>query len=672
MATSNSSLSKFIEELRNRRVFRVATVYLGTSFVLLEAADIIMPRLGLPDWSVTLIMVLMAIGLPIAIGLAWTFQFTPDGLKRSPKSGEKQSPDAKPFTGNAIIIVLLALILGVLAYPRFFDGSGNESNIENAFASLDPKSVAVLPFTPFTKTVEDESFADGVHDDILTQLSKIAELKVISRTSVMQYKETTQNIADIAQDLGVANVLEGSVRRAGEKVRIVAQLINAKTDEHLWAETYDREYADIFAVQSDVAKKIARALKAELTPQEQQYIETKPTENQDAWELYMRAELLMNSPGGENDSIGIALFEEAAQLDPEFLLPLTRLARHQSHYYFDGSGRDPSPDRMVKAKAALDRAIAIDADAPETRIAQGYFYYYGSRDYQQALEEFYVAQERQPNNSDLFAAIAYVERRLGHWEAAWENLEKAVSLDPNNTEKVFEARGTAQRMRKWNEAEKYQKRFSAIMGGNDFSVEQATYWISLDQYGDVEKLQDIFDDLLARFGEDEMRERMQWHAYFSRDFPHGLELNEVEEEVNYWSRANWLRMNDRDEEAKAYFDSALVEVETRIADNSEDWDALGDKGRLLARLGQHEEAIEWGKRAVQLMPMSRDALLGPEALDHLMSIYLICGEHDRALDLIDQLLSIPSYMNIADLRIGPHFDPLRDHPRFQLLLKVDS
>lgn len=666
MNAEQSKMSRIITELRNRRVFRVATVYLGTSFVLLEAADIILPRLGLPDWTITFVMTLMGIGFPIAVGLAWTFQFTPEGLRRSPSSGEKQTTKAKPFTGNGIIIALLTLILGVLIYPNIFYSSN--SSDDGVFSSLDSKSVAVLPFTTFTKTDEDQSFADGVHDDILTQLSKIGELKVISRTSMMKYKETTKSIPEIAKELGVLNLLEGSVRRAGDQVRVVAQLINARTDEHLWAETYDRKYADIFALQSDVAKKIARALKAELTPQEVQYIETKPTDNQEAWELFTRAILLVGNNYVEGDT-AITLFEEAVQLDPEFLHAIAKISRHHAHAYFDGGGRDPSPERLEKARTALDRAIELDPDAPETHIAHGYFHYYGSRDYQRALEEFYIAQTTQPNNSDLFAAIAYVERRLGQWDACWENLEKAVALDPNNPEKVYEIVLTARMMRKWAEAEKYQKRFSAIRGGNDIGVEVTEYWISLSQHGNLEKLQAIYDDLLSRFGDDEMSGMKQWHAFFSRKFAYGLEVNESQNEVQHWTRANWLRLNGRHDEARTHFDTALVEVEARIAENPEDWEGYADKGRLMARLGKHVEAISFGKRAVDMMPLSRDAILGAEALDDLMSTYLICGEDDLAIDIIEELLSIPSGMNIATLKLGPHFDPLRDNPRFHALIK---
>ena len=644
-------------------MFRVATVYLGTGFVVLEAADMILPRLGMPDWTITFIMILLGLGFPISIGLAWTFQFTPEGLKRSPKSGEKQGAEAKPLTGNGIIIILLMLILGVLSYPTFFNSSG--SNTDSAFSGLDPKSVAVLPFTPFTKTDEDQSFADGVHDDILTQLSKIGELKVISRTSVMKYKETTKSIPDIAQELGVMNLLEGSVRRAGDQVRVVAQLINAQTDEHLWAETYDREYADIFTLQSDVAKKIARALKAELTPREQEYIDVKPTENQKAWELYTRGQLLENSDIGSDSAI--TLYEQAILLDPEFLLPFTRLAKVQAFAYFDGSGRDPSPERLKKAEVALERAISIDHDAPETHLAQGYFHYYGARDYQQALDAFYIAQERQPNNSDLLTAIGYVERRLGQWDKSWEHLEKGVLLDPNNLSKVMELTNTAQLMRNWENVDKYQKHASAIGGGNNPGVEIFRYWNTARQYGDPDKLQKIYDELVMRFDSDDLGLMKQWHHLFTRDYKGGLDYS-FSGQAGAGGKGFWLALNGREDEAAVYSDSSRMRAEERIAENPEDWDAYGDLGGAFGRLGRCEEAISWAEKGVEVMPLSRDALEGPKALNQLARVLMHCGDHDGALELIEQLLSIPSELTVATLCINPIWDPLREDPRFQQLI----
>ncbi len=667
MTESQSQMSKLIQELRNRRVFRVATVYLGSGFVVLEAADMILPRLGVPDWTVTFIMILLGLGFPIAMGLAWTFQFTPEGLKRSPKTGEKQSPTAKPLTGNLIIIVLLALILGVLVYPKFFDSQGADVS-QSELATRDEKSVAVLPFTSFTKSAEDESFADGIHDDILTQISKIADLKVISRTSVVKYKETTQSIPEIAAELGVVNLLEGSVRRAGDQIRIVAQLINAKTDEHLWAETYDRKYTDIFAIQSDVAQQIAKALKATLTPKEKEYIETKPTENQAAWELYIRGATLYIASVVTVDSV-INIFNQAIQLDPNFLLPYTKLVRIHAYKYFDGTGTDPTPEQLAKARTTLDKAMAIDPTAPETYLAQGYFYYYGSRDYERALEAFARSQESQPNNSDLFAATAYVNRRLGRWDEARENIEKAVSLDPNNAIKVKEARDTAFRMRDYSSTANYLERLSAIYSGKEVRVESMRYFLEFRRSANLEKMQTVLDQLLEKFDAGKLLWIQLWQAYYSRDYKTGLELIKEDSTATYWVKAEWLRLNGKVDIARAYYDSARIELESKLKDNPEDWSTCSDLGSTFSRLGNFEEAIKWGKKSVSLMPISRDALIGSDALTFLMYIYLGSGYVDEALNLLEECLSIPGTLSVSELKLDNEYDPLRLNPRFQKLLQ---
>lgn len=666
MAEEKRGLAKLIEELRNRRVFRVAAVYLGIGFAALEATDIVVPMLGLPTIIPVIVLGLLMLGFPIATTLAWHYQMTNEGLRKSPRSGEKQTSKEKPWTSNRVTSALLLLIVILLAYPHF---KAPESQSHDNVV-IYPKSIAVLPFTPFTKTMEDESFADGVHDDILTQLSKIADLKVISRTSVMQYKGTTKLVLDIANELGVANILEGSVRRAGDQIRIVAQLINAKTDEHLWAETFDREYADIFSVQTEVAKKIARALQAELTPKEEQYISSLPTENRQAWEVFTRAELLAET-GNTNIDSASSLYEQAGNLDPDFLLPFTRLAKIHAHAYFDGNGRDPSPERLEQAKNALQRAISMDPDAPETHLAQGYFHYYGAREYQQALDAFYLAQTSQPNNSDLLEAIGYVERRLGRWERSWEHLEKAVALDPNNLGKVSELWSTAHMMRKWEVAEKYQRHASAIGGGNDPEVEMMQYWQSYRQHGDPEQLQIIYDDLTSRFPGDNMSIMRRWHHLFVRDYEAGLAYNKSHGDDDF-TRGVWLSYLGDKEAAAAYFDSSRVRAEERIAKHPKDVQAYLTLGLLLARLDRHDDAIRMGQKAIDLMPLSRDAVLGSEVLEGLAGIYADCDLHEEAIDIIEQLLSMPSSMSHAVLMINPRWDALREHPQYKRIKGIQS
>ena len=668
MSESQSKLSNLVHELRNRRVFRVAAVYLGVGYAVLEASSIIVPTMGFPAVIVKIILGLLMIGFPIAVALAWMFQVTPDGIRRSPKSGEKQSESDKPLTGNATIIVLLVIIAGLLVYPQFTEST---SVVEEHMSQVDSKSIAVLPFTSITDEREDEIFADGMHDDILTQLSKVADLKVISRTSVMQYRETTMLISDIAKELGVANVLEGSVRRAGDQIRIVAQLINAETDEHIWAETYDRKYADVFAIQSDVAQKIARALKAKLTPKEKHYIETKLTENQKAWELYIRAELLWDADIMERDSIAV-IYEQAIELDPGFLLPYTELTALHAYAYFDGSGLDPRPERLEQARAALEKAIQIDPNAPETHRAQGYFHYYGARNYAQALEEFSIAMESQPNNSDLLAATAFVQRRLGQWDESLEKLQKAVSLDPNDGNKVRQMRDMTYMMRLWDLSERYQGQLSAIHSGNEPGTEQGRYYIELAQSGDLDKMQIILDQLMARFDPEDLLDIRQMHALFTRDFEGLLTMELADTAGSNSNIGNLLEWTGQAERAQSNFEEARIKAEKMIQENPQGWEKYGDLGYALAKLGRIEEALDWGKQEVELMSLSRDRLSGPAALEDLAEIYLVCGRYDESIDLYTQILSMPGWLSVNWLKLSPLYDPLRSHPRFQILLEQYS
>ncbi|NQV30895.1 MAG: hypothetical protein HQ508_08410 [Candidatus Marinimicrobia bacterium] len=667
MANSNSTLSAFIKELRNRRVFRVAAVYLGVGYAILESSSIIIPMLGWDEVIPKVILGILVIGFPLALIVAWMFQMTPDGLRRSPKSGEKQTSGEKPLTSNAAIVVLLMIIVGLLTYQSFSQGSSGQTRGESK-TELDPKSVAVLPFIPFNKTEEDQSFADGVHDDILTQLSKIAALKVISRTSVMQYQGTTIPIPEIAQALGVENILEGSVRRAGDKIRIVAQLINARTDEHLWAETYDRSYTDIFAIQSDVAQKIAKALKATLTHDEKQYIETKPTENHEAWDNYIRAELLFGGRVLPRDSV-LTLYDQATRLDPNFLLPYGKLTRGHAQAYFDGTGADPRPERLEMATIALNKMLELNPDAPETHLAQGYYYYYGSRDYSRALEEFSMAQQSQPNNSDLFSATAFVKRRLGLWDEALENLEKAVALDPKSPLKVEEMRDMAFQMRKWDISLRYQTQLSAIHGENDPDVEIGQFFIELGRSGNPERLKNIINQLVEKFGPSDLQQILFMNYSLQGDFVSALELIEADTNKNWLDRAYLLNQIGEHDKALKYYDSLQIEAEDLIKKNPDNWHAYGDAGIALAQLGHFEEAIQMGQQGIALMPLSRDGILGVQALEKMADIYVYCNHPDQAIDLYDQVLSKPGYLSVNFLKLLPMYDSLRELPRFQALIQ---
>lgn len=665
---SENSISKngLIQELRNRRVFRVAAVYLGVGYAILEASSIIVPMLGFSEVIVKIILGALVAGFPLAVILAWMFQLTPDGLRRSPREGEKQTADEKPLTSNTAIVALLTIIVILMAYQSFFP-SRHMASDQITVAGLDPKSVAVLPFTPFTKTVEDESFADGVHDDILTQLSKIADLKVISRTSVMQYKETTKLVSDIAGELGVANILEGSVRRAGDQIRIVAQLINAETDEHLWAETYDREYADIFSIQSDVAKKIASALKTKLTPEEESYITSRYTDNPEAWELYLRGKLLFDADISNRDTVTKVL-AKATELDSEFLLPHVLLARTHAWLYFDGSGNDPSPERFEMAKRALQKAVSIAKDAPETHMAKGYYQYYAYRNYQEAMEEMSLALEMQPNNTELIAGLAYVKRRLGLWEEATQFMEKAVSLDPNDALKVKELRDFYAMQRKFERSMKYQERLEAITGGQSAENSGGRYWLERwMSNGDIVHARTVLDDLVDRLGQELTRGQRYRQAYLERDFIKALSIAREDGDLTGREAVDLYPFFD-DNSLDRAMDSLLLDNDRKINENSENWMAYSHKGMVLALLGETEEAIALGRRGVSMMPLSRDAVVGPNALEYLADIYMWSGRLDEAIETYQKVIAVPNWVHPVDIMVDPYYDPLRQHPEYSGLI----
>ncbi|NQT64387.1 MAG: hypothetical protein HQ556_15605 [Candidatus Marinimicrobia bacterium] len=432
MSEQKNGPGGIIQELRNRRVFRAVAVYLGVGFALLEAADIVVPMLGLPGFVVKAVFWLLIAGFPVAIGLAWTFQFTPEGLRRSPKSGEKQTEEQKPFTGNSVIIVLLLVIVGLLAYPRIQSPPPTDlATINKQADSLDAKAVAVLPFTNFSASEEDAYFADGIHDDILTQLSKIRDLRIISRTTMIKYKSSDLSISEIAKEVGAANILEGSVRRAGDQVRIVAQLIKAKSDEHLWAETYDREYADIFAIQTDVARKIASALKSALTPEEEQQLEDIPTSNMAAYDYFLKGNHFWYTKTTEEGNLkAVAMYEEAIKLDPDFGLAYARQSVAHS-VLFQSPDWDPSRERKELARNTLERAKLLIPNHPEVHFAQGIFYQWCLDDPASAILEFEIAAEGQPGNGETAKHLGELYARAGNWLKAKIYLERSYELEPD-------------------------------------------------------------------------------------------------------------------------------------------------------------------------------------------------------------------------------------------------
>ncbi|MGD2216976.1 MAG: tetratricopeptide repeat protein [Gemmatimonadales bacterium] len=667
-----SRLKRLIHEIHRRSLWQVLLIYCGAALVAYQAVQALTEGLGLPQWFPAFAIVLFIVGLPIVLATA-SVQEGVRGPQRpevaEPAVREVRRAHQRVFTWrNAGLGVLIALGgWGVVATGWLLLNEPSEA------PKTDLKFIAVLPLENLSPDPDNEFFAAGIHEDILSQLSKIAAVNVISRTSVLQYADTDKDITTIAEELGADGIVEGSVRREGNQVRVVLQLID-KTDVHLWSETYDRDLtvANVFAIQSDIAQQIARALEAELTPDERERIEEIPTDNLEAYEFYLRGMEYWRRPGDLAEDFRSAqrMWEHAVELDPDFALAHAWLSIiHSNIYWFR---YDFTEERVRLARAAADRALELDPSLPEGHLALAGYHYYGFRAYGKALEELAIAEQGLPGDAELLATRGFIYRRQGKWEEAIANLQRAADLDPRDATLVAELGDTHRFLRRYDEAERYYDRALTI----EPEYEDAAYRraeIGLLRDGDLGPLRAYvsahLDAHLVR----------RWLEVLNRDYPAALAaLSQLEDEIiegqyaydpkSLYSGLTHLYAGQTDL-ARAAFDSACVILEPAVAERPDDYRRRVSLGLAYAGLGMKQTAVREGQMAVDLLPMSKDAFFAPGPLIGLAQVYTLVGDYDAAIDLLDYLLSIPSSMSVPGLRLSPIYDPLRDHPRFQALLE---
>src|SRR5213082_2992731 len=425
-------------ELKRRNVYKVAVAYAVVGWVIAQIATQIFPFLEIPNWVVRLVIVLIAIGFPIALVIAWAFEATPEGIKRT------EVADAMPTTRNHkrhawiyIVIVGAAFSIGLIFIGRYTArNTAGGTRAEAATGSLIPqKSIAVLPFENLSDDKGAAYFADSIQDEILTKLASIADLKVISRTSTAKYKSKPEDLKTVSQQLGVAHVLEGTVQRARDKVRVNVQLIDARADSHLWAKTYDRDLKDVFAVQSEVSQEIADALQAKLSPDETSTLAIAPTKDTAAYDLFLKGEyeerLADSSLKAESFDQAAAWYQQAIARDPNFALAMARLVQNriQRHWFIE----QMSEAELAQLRSVAEQAVALAPNLAQVHVALGQFYYHGYRQYEQALAEFERALQLQPNASSALEYSGYVHRRQGQWDLCLNELKRALEGDPRNT-----------------------------------------------------------------------------------------------------------------------------------------------------------------------------------------------------------------------------------------------
>ena len=429
-------MKSFFAELQRRNVYKVAVAYALMAWLVIQVATQVFPFFDVPNWVVKLVVLLAIVGFPVSLVCAWAFEITPEGIKREGEIDRRSTrKTGRKLTG--VIVIVGALAAGVTVFRYLQSEQGVEAAKRPPLAvAIASKSIAVLPFENRSEDKANAHFAEGIQAEVLTRLAKIADLKVISRTSTLHYKSAPENLREIGQELGVAHLLEGSVQRAANRVRVNAQLIDARTDAHVWAQTYDRDLADVFAIQSEIAKAIAEQLQAKLSPNEKKAIEQPPTTDLAAFDLYTRARSLLLKADfsvafGPVTQEAIQLLDEAVKRDPSFFDAYCQLA-YAHEYLYGLTGSDHTPERLALAEAAVQAATRLRPDAPETHLARAQYLYYGLRDYAGALAELEMARRGLPNDPRLVELTGYILRRRGQAEEGLQNLRRASELDPRN------------------------------------------------------------------------------------------------------------------------------------------------------------------------------------------------------------------------------------------------
>ena len=575
------------------------------------------------------------------------------------------SPSAlNKFNLNMKWIAFAAVVTIIVIVGLNIDISTKDVEAEKDINNL---SIAVLPFANMSSDPENEFFSDGITEEILMQLSKIKSLAVISRTSIMQYKNTTKSLREIGKELGVANILEGSVRREGNRVRITGQLIIAKTDKHIWADTYDRDLDNIFAIQSDVALKIANALEASLAPEEEKRINKKPTNNLEAYDLYLKGNVLYNEYNNYFDrkilEAALTSYEKAVAVDSNFVIALSRLAIAHLELH----GRDRTDERLAKAKRAIDKAWEIDSEHSEVLRAKGYYHYRGYLNYDEALKYLTLALEKQPNNSDVLATIGYVYRRKGDWNDAIASMKRAVDLDPLAYVKTMDLADMYITNRMWKQAKRYCDR-TLLLNPKAFAGYYFKMLLAILSQGDLKDRRMILEEAKENIDPNRFISFLGRQYLLERKFTEALNTYERGNRKWYRSKAYLHFKLGHLEKANFYYDSLRVEAEESVIKYPKKASVYSKFGVAYAGLGRKVEAIENGLKAVELLPLSKDAFDGLRSIRYLAEIYTMVGENDNAIDQLELLLSIPSYITEYSLRLDPKWDPLREHPRFIKLI----
>jgi TolB-like protein/Flp pilus assembly protein TadD len=680
----------FFAELKRRNVYKVAVAYAVVAWLLIQAASILFPTFEAPAWVMKVFVAVLVLGFPIALFFSWAFEITSEGIKREEEVSPNESitrRTGRKIVGLTIVLAAIAAALMLFQFLRAKPGASTSvtttpaatpSASVSVIEKIPDKSIAVLPFENLSDDKANAYFTEGIQDEILTRLSKIAALKVISRTSTQKYKSAPDNLREVGKQLGVANILEGSVQKISNAVHVNVQLIRADTDEHLWAESYNRKLDDVFGVEGEVASAIADQLNAKLSGTEQKAVTEKPTQNAAAYDAYLRGLSIERNRYSNSDYQDAAkAHARAVQLDPKFALAWARLAVIRSFLYFN------SIDRKVNTPAAVeeaaDRAMTLAPEAGESWTAKGAYHYRILRDFEGAVAAYQEAQKRLPNNSFVLQNLAFVQRRIGRWQDAETSFTRALAIDPLDVPLLSAMGGEFNNyLRRFDQAHAFYDRALAIAPDSE-TAHSGKAGVLQNEGRLTEAAQE-----LARIAEDSTDDFVVasrvTQALYERDFNGGIRI--VERKLNaippgqsldsYTENAlvqlgYFQEWTNRHTEAVQTFNRAIASIKPTAdtvvapdADNLPSTLALAYAG-----LGEKDKAFQQAQQAVK--DYDTDAVNKPQAEIVLAQIQARFGDFDAAIAALPHLLEVPAGLTVANLKLDPLWDPLRNDPRFQKL-----
>jgi TolB-like protein/Flp pilus assembly protein TadD len=679
----------FFAELKRRNLYRVAVAYVLGAWVLLPVGAVLLSIFQAPPWVMKLVIAGCVLGFPVALIVSWAFEIAPEGAEWTHADGRSES--VARHTGRrlvGIITLLIALAVGVFLFQRLRQAEVPNKTTPGATTAVPvtAKSIAILPFENLSEDKASAYFSDGIQDEILTRLSKIGDLKVISRRSTQHYKSAPANLREIGRQLGVAHILEGSIQKSADMVRVNVQLIEAANDSHVWGNIYDRKLTDIFSVETEIARTIADQLRAKITDEDEKVLAIKPTNNPEAYDAYLRglAHTLKTQNTVANSVAAQSYFKEAVRLDPKFALSWALLSYVDSVGYVSLS-LQPTVGLREEARQAAETALHLAPNLGEAVLARGYYHYACLKDYKTAMRDFDQARQLLPNNSRIPEYLAYVTRRLGQWDLSESYFNQAEQLDPRNVHLFNQHALSYISLRRFSEAHGKLDQVLNITPDDVGTLAQKAAVAQAE--GDLSHAASLLAPLHIPAGDVSAWQKAVYQATLERRPARIIPaLQEViakpdpaagyqNGELRFW--LGWAQeLNGEHEAALETWRQGRSQLESLLKEQPENYRLVGNLALINMGLGEKDAALKLAERGMAAITVEKDAYAGGGPIEIFARVTARMGEPDRAIAALEKVLSIPYEGALASnlpltpalLRIDPMFDPLRQDPRFEKLV----